>query len=138
MGNAEQHENTPPRITEAEWKVMLVFWEIGEAPLREVVDRLSGGPDWKPRTVQTLIRRLVKKGALKVKENGRDFRYLSAVSQSDCQLDESRSFLDRVFEGRMVPFMAGMVENEEVSPEEIAQLRRLLDEAAEKVAKGNP
>ena len=122
----------PPSITDAEWKVMLAFWERGDLNLREVVEALAAGTDWKLRTVQTLIRRLVSKGALSVEEKGRDFRYSAAFSQAECQHDESRSFLGRVFEGRLVPFMAGMVENEEISHEEINELRQLLDQAAER------
>ena len=111
---------------------MLVFWEGGDLNLREVVEALATGTNWKLRTVQTLIRRLVGKGALSVEEKGRDFRYSAAFSQAECQHDESRSFLGRVFEGRLVPFMAGMVENEEISHEEINELRQLLDQAAER------
>lgn len=119
----------PPSITDAEWKVMIIFWERGPSTLREVVETLGEGTDWKPRTVQTLIRRLVTKGALAVEELGREFRYTPVFSQSDCQLDESRSFLGRVFDGRLVPFLAGMVESEEIPRDEIDALRRLLDEA---------
>ena len=114
----------PPSITDAEWKVMIVFWERGPSTLREVVETLGEGAGWKPRTVQTLMRRLVTKGALSV-----EVRYAPVFSQSDCQLDESRSFLGRVFEGRLVPFFAGMVESEEIPRDEIEALRRLLDEA---------
>ena len=108
---------------------MIVFWERGPSTLREVVETLGEGAGWKPRTVQTLMRRLVTKGALSVEELGREFRYAPVFSQSDCQLDESRSFLGRVFEGRLVPFFAGMVESEEIPRDEIEALRRLLDEA---------
>ena len=118
------------RITEAEWEVMQVFWERGSLNLREAVEGLGEGSDWKPRTVQTLIRRLVTKGALSVaEENGREFRYEPAFSQAECQHDESRTFLGRVFDGRLVPFLAGMVEKEAISSDEIDELRRLLDEA---------
>jgi BlaI family penicillinase repressor len=124
----------PPSITDAEWKVMLVFWERGSSTLRQVIEALGGETDWKPRTVQSLIRRLVGKGALSVQELGREFRYAPVFSQSDCQLDESRSFLGRVFDGRLVPFLAGMVESEEIPREEIDALRRLLDEAEKRQA----
>ena len=123
---------TPPGISDAEWKVMHVFWERGPSSLREIVESLENDSDWKPRTVQTLIRRLVTKGALSVEEKGREFRYTPVFSQADCQHDESRSFLGRVFEGRLVPFLAGMVENEAISKTEIEELRRLLDAAEER------
>ncbi len=127
----------PPTISDAEWRVMQVFWERGELGLREVVEALDGETHWKPRTVQSLIRRLVSKGALRTVEQGRDFRYSACFSQSECQQDESRSFLGRVFDGRLVPFLAGMVENESISREEIDQLRRLLDEAEERQSQSN-
>lgn len=130
-----QTHDTPPSISDAEWKVMNVFWEKGTAGLRDVVEALEGESDWKPRTVQTLIRRLVNKGALSVEEVGREFRYAPAYSQGECQLDESRSFLGRVFDGRLVPFLAGMVENERIDGEEIEELRRLLDEAEKRQGK---
>lgn len=121
--------NPPPSISDAEWKVMNVFWEKGSSGLREVVEALEHESHWKPRTVQTLIRRLVNKGALSVEEVGREFRYHPVYSQAECQLDESRSFLGRVFDGRLVPFFAGMVEHESIDGEEIEALRRILDEA---------
>ena len=108
---------------------MTVFWNRGALSLREAVESLDGDTNWKPRTVQSLIRRLVTKGALSVEESGREFRYGPAFSQSECQLDESRSFLGRVFEGRLVPFLAGMVESEAIPQDDIEELRRLLDEA---------
>ena len=114
---------------------MNVFWEFGGgASLREAFEKIEGDDSkWNVRTVQTLIRRLVKKGALAVEEgNGREFRYRPAVSREDCEWEESRSFLGRVFDGRLIPFMAGMVEHENLSREEIDELRRMLDEAAKR------
>lgn len=122
-----------PKITEAEWTVMRVFWQLGEAALGDVVRALEDQLDWKPRTVQSLMRRLVEKGALIAESQGRDFRYRPAFTQDECQLDEGRSFLQRVFEGRLTPFVAAMVEKQEVSKDELRELRALLDEAEKKI-----
>lgn len=124
-----------PRISESEWTVMKCFWQLGPMGVGEVVKALEGVLHWKPRTVQTLIRRLVEKGALRVEAMGRDFKYHPAVSQEDCQRDEGRSFLQRVFDGRLAPFVAAMVEREEVSRDELQALRQLLDEAESRPAK---
>lgn len=122
-----------PKITEAEWTVMRVFWQLGEASLGDVVRALEDQLHWKPRTVQSLMRRLVEKGALVSESQGRDFRYRPAFTQDECQLDEGRSFLQRVFEGRLTPFVAAMVEKQEVSKDELRELRALLDEAEKKI-----
>lgn len=123
-----------PKITEAEWTVMRVFWQLGEASLGEVVRALEDQLDWKPRTVQSLMRRLVDKGALISESQGRDFRYRPAFTQDECQLDEGKTFLQRVFDGRLTPFVAAMVEKEEISRDEIRELRALLDEAEKKTS----
>ncbi|MBL9144735.1 MAG: BlaI/MecI/CopY family transcriptional regulator [Verrucomicrobiaceae bacterium] len=123
-----------PKITEAEWTVMRVFWQLGEASLGDVVRALEDQLEWKPRTVQSLMRRLVEKGALVSESQGRDFRYRPAFSQDECQLDEGKTFLQRVFDGRLTPFVAAMVEKEEISRDEIRELRALLDEAEKKTS----
>ena len=121
-----------PRISDAEWTVMKVLWERGTSTLGEVVRELEGRLHWKPRTVQSLIRRLTEKGALAVEAVGREFRYTPAVDQNQCQLEDSRSFLDRVFNGRLTPFVAGLMEREEVSKDDLAALREVLAQAEKK------
>ncbi len=123
---------TSPRISDAEWTVMNVLWTRGPSSLAEVVRELEGRLHWKPRTVQSLIRRLVDKGALKSESSGREFRYHPAVEQSRCQLAEGRSFLDRVFSGRLTPFVAHLMEREEISRDDLAALRAMLDQAEKK------
>ena len=118
-----------PKISDAEWTVMKIFWERGSSTVAEVVRELEGRLHWKPRTVQTLVRRLAEKGALSIGTEGREFRYAPAIAQNQCQHEESRSFLRRVFDGRLTPFVAGLMEREEVSQDELTALRRMLDEA---------
>ena len=124
-----------PKISDAEWTVMKVLWERGSSPLSEVVKDLEGRLHWKPRTVQSLIRRLTDKGALAVEAIGREFRYSPAVAQDQCQHEESVSFLDRVFNGRLTPFVAGLMEREEVSKDDLAALREVLAQAERKLKK---
>jgi BlaI family penicillinase repressor len=124
-----------PRISDAEWTVMKVLWERGTSTLGDVVKELEGRLHWKPRTVQSLIRRLTDKGALAVEAVGREFRYTPAVAQDQCQHEESVSFLDRVFNGRLKPFVAGFMEREEVTKDDLAALREVLAQAERKLKK---
>ncbi len=124
-----------PKISDAEWTVMKVLWDRGASTVAEVVKELEGRLHWKPRTVQTLIRRLAEKGALAVESIGREFRYSPAVAQDECQHEESRSFLQRVFDGRLTPFVAGLMEREEVTKDDLAALRQVLLEAEKNLKK---
>lgn len=114
---------------------MKVLWDRGTSTLAEVVRELEGRLHWKPRTVQSLIRRLTEKGALAVEAVGREFRYSPAVDQDQCQHEESRSFLDRVFNGRLTPFVAGLMEREDVSQDDLAALREMLSQAEKRAKK---
>lgn len=115
-----------PRISEAEWIVMRVLWERSPKTANQVVDDLASLQGWHPRTVKTLLGRLVRKGALGYTTEGRVFHYLPRVAEEDCVRAESRSFIDRVFGGALSPMLAQFIEETPMSPEEIGELKRLL------------
>ncbi len=117
----------PPQISEAEWTVMRVFWRMGEATSAGVIAELEDRTSWKPKTVQTLIGRLVQKGALAFEKQGREHVYRPVVDEKACELEASRSFLDRIFDGKLAPFLANYVEQQACSPEELAELKRILE-----------
>jgi BlaI family penicillinase repressor len=117
-----------PTISDAEWVVMAEFWRLGEATAREVVSALEGRQQWKPRTVQSLINRLVGKGALGFEQRGREYVYRPAVEESRCVHEASRTFVDRVFSGKLAPLLACFLEREKVSKNELEEIRKLLEE----------
>lgn len=119
----------PPRISDAEWTVMRAIWSRGEASATEVVETLEGQTSWSPRTVRTLLGRLVKKGALGFREQGREYVYQPLIDERSTELEASRSFLDRVFDGKLAPFLATFVESGNYSADDIAELKRIVEES---------
>jgi BlaI family penicillinase repressor len=120
-----------PKIADSEWRVMRVLWERGPQTANDVVQALSGEVEWKPRTIKTLIGRLVKKGAVKVTDEGFRYRYRAAVKESDCIRSETRNFLRRVYKGAMTPVLATFLEDAELSPKEIDELQNILEKKRE-------
>lgn len=116
-----------PRIADSEWRVMQVLWARGPQTANDVVKALSGEVNWKPRTIKTLISRLVKKSAVKVKEEGRRYRYSAAVDESACIRSETKSFVQRVYQGTMRPALAAFLEDADLSAQEIDELQGILD-----------
>lgn len=116
-----------PPISDAEWVVMTEFWRVGEATAKEIVGALDGQQHWKPKTVQSLINRLVQKGALGFRQQGREYCYRPLVEESVCVHEASRTFVDRVFGGRLAPLLACFLEREDCTPAELEELRRLLE-----------
>ena len=120
-----------PKISESEWLVMQVLWSRGKLTANEVVEELAGRTKWKPKTVKTLINRLLKKGAVKFRKEGRKYRYYPAVSQAECVGTESRSFIQRVYGGAARPMLAAFLEDAELSAEDIAELKQILEQKGE-------
>jgi len=119
-----------PSISDAEWQVMQVAWD--RAPkatgAQEFVDALAEANDWHPRTIKTMLARLIKKGALKYEQDGNRYLYRPAVSQKQCVRAESRSFLQRVFDGDSAAAVVHLVKNTKLSKQQIADLKRLLED----------
>ena len=120
----------PHRISEAEWIVMQEIWRTTPQPrtAAEVAAELMQRTDWSPRTIKTLLSRLVKKGALTFETEGNRYLYRPAVEQSECVRQESRSFVKRVFGGQTMPALVHLVQSESLSDEQIEELRHLLAE----------
>ena len=116
-----------PRISDAELVVMKVVWESAPVTANQVVEALERRKHWKPKTIHTLLRRLVQKGALDFDKKGREHQFRPLVNSGDYTHAASRSFLGRFFDGEVAPFLAYFLEREKLSREEIAELRRILD-----------
>jgi BlaI family transcriptional regulator, penicillinase repressor len=115
-----------PRISESEWRVMKVLWEHSPLGAGEVVEALTSETDWKPKTVKTLLNRLVGKKAVGYEQEGRAYQYFPLVAERDCVREESRSFLRRVYGGAFMPMLAAMLEDQKLSAAQIDDLKQIL------------
>ena len=123
-----------PSISDAEWQVMEVVWSAQPEPIaaNDVVSRLESTTQWKDKTIKTMLNRLVNKGALGFEADGKRYLYRPKVARDACVRVQSRSFLSRVFGGATGAALLHFVEEHDLSPEEIDQLRRGLARRKEK------
>jgi BlaI family penicillinase repressor len=117
-----------PDISEAEWKIMKVLWKHSPQPAYDIIQTLAKSEAWQPNTIKTLLGRLHRKKALGVKQYKNLYLYYPLVSQEDCVHAETRSFLDRVFDGSVKPLLVHFVKKQKLTEEDIAELKRLLRE----------
>ena len=124
-----------PQITDAEWEVMKALWAAGPLTAGGVVRELEGrrATDWRPRTIKTLLARLVRKGAVATERvegaSPPAFLYRARVTREACARREGRSFLHRVYDGALAPALLHFLEGADLSPDDVRRLRRLLEEA---------
>ena len=115
-----------PDISESEHQVMKVLWKDNPITGTEIINRLMKKTDWKPNTIKTFINRLLNKGAIGYEKSGRGYSYHPLIEEADFYKNESRLFLKRIFGGSLKPMLATMVENDDLSLEDIEELKRRI------------
>lgn len=116
-----------PKISDAEWQVMKILWEQSPLTANDIVEKLANEIDWNPRTIKTLLNRLMNKKALGVLQEGRSYYYYPLVSREECARLERASLLKKVYNGALKPMLAAFLEEQDLSQREIEELRQILD-----------
>lgn len=116
-----------PRISDAEWLVMKALWSKEPATAAEVIAAVQPDTGWSPKTIHTLLARLVSKGALEQMKGSRPYRYRPLFSQSECRMAETKSFVQKVYDGAVGLLVANLVKQERLTSEQLEELRRLLE-----------
>lgn len=116
------------KLSEREWLVLGVLWDSGGAALGEVTQALQGETGWNRNTVLTYLTRMEAKGLVDIEKEGYPRRYRAALGREDCQAQARDSFLRQVYRGSTGDLVAAFLKEKPISPEERAELRRLLDE----------
>ncbi len=118
-------------ISGAEWEIMRALWERGDSMTSaEIVARLEDGRGRSPRTVKTLLQRLVAKGFVTFTVDAADSRvyhYSAAASEESCVTKENRDFLSLYYNGDVAGLLARFIGDSQLSREQIAELTALLD-----------
>lgn len=115
-----------PQISEAEFEVMKIVWKYAPISTNEVTKRLTQTTDWSPKTIHTLLKRLVNKNVLTYEKQSRVFVYTPLVKESEYVQQESKSFLKRFFNGNITEMVTSYIENDTLSENEIDELRNIL------------
>ena len=121
-----------PQISEAEFEVMKIVWKYAPISTNEITERLTKTTSWSPKTIQTLIKRLVTKGVLSYEKQSRVFVYTPLVQESEYISQESTSFLKRFYNGNITAMLSAYIENDRLSDTDIDALRKLLSKGRNK------
>ena len=114
-----------PSLSEMEWEIIKPFWEKGPMAARDVFQAVPKDRNWAYRTVKTVLGRLVKKGALTYDQIGNSYLYRPVFTREEMTQASVGSFLHRVFDGALKPFVAYFAEG--ISEEEFRVLKVEVD-----------
>ena len=100
--------NKLPQISEAEFEVMKIVWKYAPISTNEITEKLLQTTSWSPKTIQTLIKRLVTKGVLTYEKQSRVFVYTPTVKENEYINQESNSFLNRYYDGDITAMVSAL------------------------------
>lgn len=120
-----------PQISEAEFEVMKVIRKYAPISTNEVTEKLTQTTDWSPKTIQTMLKRLVTKKALTYEKQSRVFVYTPLVPETEYIRQESNSFLNKYYNGNIVSMLTSYLEDDKLSKTELDTLRHLLSDTHE-------
>jgi predicted transcriptional regulator len=124
--------NRPPRPTEAELEILSVLWEHGPTTVRAVYDLLSPARSIGYTTVLKLMQNMTEKGLVVRDESQRSHVYSAAYREEQTQQQLVADLLNRAFAGATDKLILQALRTKKVTPEELNEVRRLLDELEEK------
>jgi predicted transcriptional regulator len=116
------------RISAAESLIMEALWRQSPMSAEDIVAEVGPAQNWADKTVRTLINRLLTKEAVSATRDGRRYLYSPAIERADYVQSESRGLVDRLFDGKLAPLVSHFAETNQLSADDIAELKRLLSE----------
>jgi predicted transcriptional regulator len=112
-------------LTEVEQRIMEVLWSGGSGTVSEVLAALDTPKPPAFNTVQTMLRILEQKGYVRHTEEGRAFRYFPLVDKATASRNAVQSVVRRFF-GSPGALALNLLQSEDVSPEELVRIRKLI------------
>ncbi len=113
-------------------QIMQVLWSKGRATAREITAALEASQPIAHSTVQTLLRGLEEKGAISHEMEGRTFVFFPLVEEDKFVQIATRDLIERVFGGSAGTLVAHLLRNENVSRDELDEIRKLIDRRIKK------
>ena len=116
-----------PKILESEYRFCLILWEHEPVSSGKLVQLAKEQLGWSKATTYTVIKRLCERGVIK----SEDTVVTSLVSKEEVQAAEIDELVEKTFEGSLPAFIAAFTRHSKLKPEEISQLRQMIDACEE-------
>lgn len=115
------------KLSDSEWILMNCLWENCPMTIMELTNALRGQTSWGKNTIITMLSRLEAKGAVTYEAGGRAKKYVPLLDRRDAARAETKNFLGKVYGGSLGLMMNALVENQELTEEDVAELSAILE-----------
>ncbi len=115
-------------LSNGEWKLMNLLWEKSPLTIGEMVELCEDDTGWKKSTIFMMLKRMKEKGAVRVDTSGKRQLYYPCVQREQKAIKETKSFLERVYDGKIGMMVSSMAGQKALSKEDIDELYDILKE----------
>ncbi|MEA4815899.1 MAG: BlaI/MecI/CopY family transcriptional regulator [Lachnospiraceae bacterium] len=122
-------------LSNGEWKIMNILWEKSPITIAEIVSALRDDTAWTKATVFMMLSRMGKKGAVRFEEGGRSKFFYPVWNKENSAINETESFLSRVYGGSLKLMLSSMTDQKSLTKEDIDELYSILKKAEEEARK---
>src|SRR5688572_18693315 len=126
MAKTRSRSEEVRRLTDVELELMTIVWRLGEASVAEVIAALPRERELAYTSVSTILRILESKGVLEARREGRGHIYVPVLSRNAYEASAVQDVVTRVFEGAPVALVRQLVDNVDLSAEDLREIRKLL------------
>ena len=114
-------------ISESELEIMKVIWKAKKAITSVEIGEAVENKGWKKTTIATFLTRLVEKGALDAKKDGKVYYYMPLISQNEYRMSQTKNLIKSLYNGSVKDFALALFEEQRLSEEDIEELRAVFD-----------
>lgn len=116
------------KLSDAEWKIATRLWDNGPMTITELTKNLHEECGWSKNTIITLLKRMEDKGAVSYVQEERAKRFFNKVERSEAELQETASFLDKVYSGNIGLMISNLIKSDKLTKADIDELQKILDD----------
>lgn len=116
------------RLSDSEWKIADCLWKNESMTITELTKELRPATGWSKNTIITLLKRMAEKGAVTYVQEDRAKRFIPAIDRTEAELEETASFLDKVYNGNVGLMISNLIGSEQLTDEQLEELRKIIRE----------
>ena len=116
------------RLSDAEWKIADCLWNNNSMTITELTKALGPSTGWTKNTIITLLNRMTEKGAVTYVQEERAKSFRPAIERKEAEIEETNSFLDKVYKGNVGLMISNLIDSEQLTDEQLEELRKIIRE----------
>ena len=118
-------------LSNGEWTLMKALWDCAPLTITQLVAAMKDVTGWDKHTIIPMLNRMEKKGAVRYESNGRAKLFFPVLEREDAVKQETKHFLEKVFDGQVGVMLNAIVYNHHLTAEELEELTAILKRAKE-------